>query len=292
MKCPNCHSNDVFKFHNKVWSIDDGQVLRCKACDLTYISPMMSPAEEQLFYENYNQHVKARGMTMTRSVEEFHEKSLPIAEQRLKVVGSYFKSDKKVLEVGSSTGAFLSLIKQCETYACELTHDNRDYSEQFVTGKTFASLESIISQSFDIICMFHVFEHIRNPQEFLSQCLELLNDDGIILIEVPCSEDPLMTIFDLHEYKDFIFQPMHPMVYNEKALDFVFNEAGLSKEHVIYHQRYGLANHLAWLKNKSSGGDETMNVLFSDVTDYSTKLEKLKKTDTIFYVAKRECHDQ
>lgn len=287
MSCPNCDSTDVFEFHDKVWSAEDSVVLRCRNCELIFIDPMMTIEEEREFYENYNQHVKARGMTATQSVEEFHEKSLPIAKQRLEVVGSYFESGKKVLEVGSSTGAFLSLIKNCNTYACELAHDNRDYSKQFVTGGTFASLESIKDQTFDIICMFHVFEHIRDPQMFLSQCLVCLNEGGIILIEVPCSEDPLVTVFELEEYKDFIFQPMHPMVYNEEALDFVFNQAGFSKERVIYHQRYGLANHLAWLKNKRPGGDEMMNELFVDITAYSKKLEQLKKTDTIFYVAKK-----
>lgn len=287
MSCPNCHSDNVLLFHDKVWSSADSRVFKCNDCSLIFIDPMMSEEEERAFYANYNEHVKARGVITTQSVDEFHQKSLPMAQERLSVVEAFFQPGAQVLEVGSSTGAFLSVIPQCETYACELADDNREYSSQFATGGVFESLESVENQSFDVICMFHVFEHIRRSHKFLDQCLKHLKPEGRVLIEVPCSEDPLITIFNMSEYKDFIFQPMHPMVYNEASLDYVFNKAGMTKEKVIYHQRYGLDNHLAWLKNRQPGGDENLQALFGDINGYRQRLQALKKTDTIFYVAKK-----
>lgn len=106
------------------------------------------------------------------------------------------------------------------------------------------------------------------------------------MIEVPCSSDPLLTLYDCEEFKDFVFQPMHPMVYNEKSLDYVFEKAGFKKEEVIYHQRYGLDNHLSWFKNKKSGGDLALKELFSNNENYKKKLQEIKLTDTIFYIAK------
>jgi hypothetical protein len=106
------------------------------------------------------------------------------------------------------------------------------------------------------------------------------------VIEVPCSTDPLIALYKCKEFKNFVFQPMHPMVYNEKSLDYVFKNAGFKKEEVIYHQRYGLENHLSWFKNKKSGGDVELTELFSSNIEYKNKLEGIKKTDTIFYIAK------
>jgi SAM-dependent methyltransferase len=246
----------------------------------------MTESEELDFYKNYNSHVKKRGVTLTESVEEFHQQSQVIAQERLAVVADYFKG-KKVLEVGSSTGAFLSLLNGCNTYACELADANREYSMQYVNGDVYASIDAVTESEFDLICMFHVFEHIREPQIFLKQCTELLKDGGLILIEVPHSEDPLISIFNSEAYKDFIFQPMHPMVYNEKSLDYVFNTAGFDKNNIIYHQRYGLENHLSWFKNAKSGGDATLTKLFSSVIEYKNILEQMKKTDTIYYVASK-----
>ncbi len=109
---------------------------------------------------------------------------------------------------------------------------------------------------------------------------------GYIVIEVPHSDDPLITLYDCEEFKDFVFQPMHPMVYNEKSLDYVFKKSGFYKEEVIYHQRYGLDNHLSWFKNKKSGGDNILSELFASNEEYKKKLISIKQTDTIFYIAK------
>jgi len=286
MNCPNCKSTSTL-IHNKVWSIDNGSVFRCHQCELIFIDPIMTEKEEHEFYKNYNIHVKERGVTLTRSVEEFHQQSKVVAQERLVVVADHF-NNQKVLEVGSSTGAFLSLLDGCETYACELADENREYSEQFVNGDVYASLDLVKESNFDLICMFHVFEHIREPQNFLNKCKTLLKDGGVILIEVPHSEDPLISLFDSNEYKDFIFQPMHPMVYNETSLDYVFNKAGFVKDNVIYHQRYGLDNHLSWFKNGKSGGDIKFTELFSNLLEYKNILEKIKKTDTIYYIASKK----
>jgi hypothetical protein len=48
---------------------------------------------------------------------------------------------------------------------------------------------------------------------------------------------------------------MHPMVYNEKTLDYIIESAGFQKDEVIHYQRYGLDNHISWFKNKKFGGD-------------------------------------
>jgi len=250
-----------------------------------FIYPTMSEKQEKEFYCNYNRHVQDRGVTFDNSLEEFHLKSKVIAKERFEVIKTFFYQ-KKVLEIGSSTGAFLSLLDTCNTNACELSYDNLSYSKQFLSGSAYRSIDDITEGNFDIICMFHVFEHISKPIGFLNKCKSLLNKNGRIIIEVPCSDDPLITLYQSKEFKDFVFQPMHPMIYNEKSLDYVFKKAGLSKDIVIYHQRYGLSNHLSWLKNKKPGGDVNLDMMFGNNTEYKKRLEDLKKTDTIFYFSK------
>jgi 2-polyprenyl-3-methyl-5-hydroxy-6-metoxy-1,4-benzoquinol methylase len=285
MNCKNCNGKKINLFHDKVWSIDNGKVYRCDDCELIFISPMMSKNEENEFYKNYNQHVKDRGVTVNNSIHELHEKSKNTAEERLNIVKKFF-SDKKVLEIGSSTGAFLSLLDRCNTNACELATDNLEYSKQFINGKAYNSIEEVVENDFDIVCMYHVFEHIREPIDFLEKLKPLLNFGGRVIIEVPCSSDPLLTLYNCKEFKDFVFQPMHPMVYNERSLDYVFRKAGFKNKEIIYHQRYGLENHLSWFKNKKSGGDSVLSKLFGPHEDYKNKLQSIRKTDTIFYIAK------
>ncbi len=84
-----------------------------------------------------------------------------------------------MLEIGSSTGAFLSLLDNCNTNACELATDNLEYSKQFINGKAYNSIEEVEDNNFDVICMYHVFEHIREPIKFLNSCKPLLNGGGL-----------------------------------------------------------------------------------------------------------------
>jgi len=273
-----------------VWSTDNGKVYKFNDCELIFITPIMNETEESEFYKNYNNHVKDRGVILQNSIEEFHERSKVIAKERLGVIKSFFKASgsnrKKILKVGSSTGAFLSLLSDCNTNACELATDNLEYSKKFINGNAYNSLEEVEENDFDVICMFHVFEHVKDPVHFLNLCKSLLKREGRIVIEVPCSDDPLITLYNCNEFKDFVFQPMHPMVYNEKSLDYVFAKSGYHKESAIYHQRYGLDNHLSWFKNKQPGGDAELTKFFGSNIEYKNKLEGIKKTDTIFYIAK------
>jgi SAM-dependent methyltransferase len=266
--------------------MEEGAVYQCGSCALIFIDPMMSDEEERLFYQNFNQHVKDRGVTLQNSIEEYHQKLLPVARERWGVVREYF-AGKKVLEIGSSTGAFLAQLDDAHTYACELTDENRVFSKQFITGEAYASIDEVNEYDFDVICMFHVFEHIKQPIAFLKQCQKRLAQGGQIVIEVPCAEDPLISIYDLEAFKDFLFQPMHPMVYSEPSLDHVFGQAGFTKERVIYHQRYGLDNHLAWLRHHKPGGDQRFSELFGSNSLYKQQLEAMKKTDTIFYIVRQ-----
>lgn len=292
MNCPNCKSEDIRLFHNSVWSNENAKVYQCNECTLTFIYPMMSEKEEHEFYKNFNEHIKARGLATGESLENYHNKSLVVAQERMDIVSKYFVEKSKVLEVGSSTGAFLSLLQNCDTSAVEPSDDNREFSKQFITHKAYRLIEDISeSEKFDIICMFHVFEHIKEPARFLTNCKKLLKEDGIILIEVPHIEDPLISIYDIKEFKDFVFQPMHPMIYSVPSLEYIFKQSGFSSTEVIYHQRYGISNHLTWLKYKKPGGNEIFDRIFKEDKEYKRSIEFTKKTDTLFYIV-RMCEIQ
>lgn len=290
MRCPLCKSTETVLFHDKVWSLENGKVYQCKDCDLTFIYPIMTAEETAIFYKNFNKHLMARGVTLSVNTEETHLAGKRDAEERFNVVGRFFSSKKKVLDIGSSTGAFLELIGSvgAECYCVEPSDDNRKYCERFVE-RSYCDVGDIeSSERFDVICSFHVLEHIKDPFSFLRMCSEHLNRKGFIIIEVPNIEDPLLSLYNCTAFKNFYFQPMHPYIYSLKTLRYVFGWAGLKEVEIIFHQRYGLDNHLAWLSKGTPRGDPSLEMLFSSVGEYRKKLEDAKRTDTIFYIAKLE----
>jgi len=249
---------------------------------------MMKEAEEKRFYAAYNEHTKKRGVTLTTDPLELHEKSMGDASNRWGQLADFFMQDGRILEIGSSTGAFLEKCSQkCECVCVEPDSTNRAFASRFSVGQ-YEYLEDVPDgEKFDVICLFHVFEHIRDPFDFLRKCNRLLNAGGSVVIEVPHIEDPLLSVYDLDSYKDFYFQPMHHYIYSVDGLRYVFESEGFYEKDIVFYQRYGLDNHLAWLKKGKPGGDVKFKELFGNSNEYCRALEKAQKTDTIIYIAKK-----
>lgn len=285
MNCPLCSSDNISEIHNRVWSLENGSVFRCKKCDVSFIDPIMTELQEKEFYRNYNEHAAKRGFINIGNPDELHSSSIPIAQERFEIIKNFLTKAKSVLEIGTSSGAFLELLRGVECYGVEPNKDNRTFSKKFCRN-TWEDLSQVPENlNFDIICMFHVFEHIRNPSDFLKNCIHHLNPGGKILIEVPCIDDPLISLYECASYKDFYFQPMHPYIYSRASLEKVFFDVGLNDQEFIHYQRYGLANHLAWLSLGKPGGDPVFNQLFGNLKEYKTTLEKAGKTDTLILSA-------
>ncbi|MFZ5953318.1 MAG: class I SAM-dependent methyltransferase [Candidatus Rifleibacteriota bacterium] len=285
MNCPICRSIRTKLFHNRVWSMENASVYQCEECRLTFLFPVMTEEEEKIFYQNYNAHAERRGVVTHPNPEELHQKSKPVAIERFDQIKHFFENISSVLEIGPSTGAFLELLSNKKRFAVELTKDNRRFCSRFCE-KTFEDISNVDgSMKFDLICMFHVFEHIRNPFDFLGKLKKHMNQNSRIIVEVPNIEDPLISLYNCQAYKDFYFQPMHPFVYNLDSLSFVFKNCGFRKEEAIFYQRYGLDNHLAWLAKGRPGGDPLYHRLFANDEIYKNVLKKNEKTDTLFFIA-------
>ncbi|WP_289023765.1 class I SAM-dependent methyltransferase [Desulfobacter postgatei] len=292
INCPVCGSIAVGRLHNRAWSAPDKTVYRCRQCLAAFLSPMMTRIEEEKFYAAYNDHTRKRGVTLTKDPLELHEKSIPEAVRRWKQLEKYFRQGMSVLEVGCSTGAFIEICSRTCRCACvEPDGANRQFAAQFCREQ-YEYIDQIPDlKQFDLICLFHVFEHIRDPADFLVKCNGLLSPGGVVIIEVPHIEDPLLSLYDLNAYKDFYFQPMHHYIYSVKALNHLFVPQGFMEKEVIYIQRYGLDNHLAWLKNEKPGGNPEFKTLFESCNGtYCKSLERAGKTDTIMYIAAKGRH--
>lgn len=285
--CPLCTHREAAFVSARVWSWENGKVYRCQACDLTFIDPVMDDEQEKKFYKDYGKHVVARGTTLTEDPAELHRKGNVAARERFSKIDGYFKGPQRILEIGASTGAFLELLKGKDCYGVEPADAHRQFLKQFCAA-TYSDLSDVPCEpGFEIVCLFHVFEHIRKPLVFLEQCAQRLKKGGQVIIEVPYIEDPLLKLYNCAAFKEFYFQPMHPYVYSKRSLEHIFSQAGFRVKEFIYYQRYGLDNHLTWLAKGKAGGDPALSLIFRDQSSYKADLERAQITDTIFCVATR-----
>lgn len=300
MKCPHC-LNKATLYHDTVWSLKDGKVFQCEHCELLFLAQTSDASgSAALSYEDYGRYLIERGVVKEDDPAQLHQRGLPAATERFQYIETYFHTDQSVLEIGAAAGSFLSVllshgIAGSRLYAVEPCTTHRQHLDQFLQVRTAKAIEEIPSgELFDIICLFHVFEHIIDNRAFLASVAKHLKKKGKIIIEVPSSTDPLLTVYKSKSFKDFYFQPVHPFVYNPKSLSHIIEAGGFQIEKIIAYQRYGLGNHLNWLANNTPGGNaEFDSIVGSEVNrDYRTSLEQKFLSDTIFLICSTSEHDK
>lgn len=292
LHCPICDSSKIEDYWDQVWGGSGEVVKRCWECELFFLHPQKAVDEQIAFDRNYAQYIAKREEHVSpHSQDSFTDMVEESIWDRYEDIKEYFTGVRSVLEIGAEKGGFLDLIHKdvdlvvgvdaCPEYKDILI--NKGYS-----GYLYVD-EIPKNQRFERICFFSLLEHIIDPFHFLSQLRERLEDSGIMVIELPSANDPLLSLYNIDAFKSFYFQAMHPYVFSAKSIQILVEKCGLKIKHIKYKQRYGLSNHLQWLKGKKPGGSKRFEDIFSQTAKHSyiQSLERYKVTDTLYVIARK-----
>ncbi|AEA43527.1 class I SAM-dependent methyltransferase [Fluviicola taffensis] len=141
---------------------------------------------------------------------------------------------KQLLDIGAGTGHFLTKAKQSgySVLGLEPDEDARKValSENGIELKDLSLLHEL-NQSFDIISMWHVLEHVYNLQADLDKIVSLVNQGGVLIIAVPN-----YTSFDAQYYKEFWAAydvPRHLYHFSPKSIIPLVESKGLKFEKML-----------------------------------------------------------
>lgn len=128
-----------------------------------------------------------------------------------------------------------------------------------------------------------MIEHVTNPIETIQSLVELLKTDGELIIEVPTSNDALLTLYKSKSFSEFTYWSQHLFLFNANSFEILIKKADLTLNWIKHIQRYLLSNHLYWLANGKPGGHKLWNQLNSEVLNqaYESVLAANGLTDTI-----------
>lgn len=272
--CFLCNSKKSRLRHKGVRDNEGIDVLECIECGLVYLSSVNHINEA--FYEN-------SGMLNGKvDLQKYRQQSFMDDSRRAKDLKNVILG-KKVLDFGCGAGGFLHLIKnKCKEIAgVELDKSlNESINKE---GINCYSNISEINDSYDVITLFHVLEHLKDPMLTLQKLKKHLNKDGTIIIEVPNADDALLTLFKNEKFSKFTYWSCHLYLYNNYTLQKICENAGYNVKLIKQIQRYPLSNHLYWLNNGLPGGHVHYNMLNDDILNnqYANILAALGKCDTI-----------
>ena len=238
---------------------------------------------EDYYLQNDHYHQSNRNLTKT-SKETIQIHPLDDDKRRFDDYKDILKG-KSLLDFGSGKGGFINLCNEITSNCCaiELEEANRFYLNQQGID-CYEKIQDLGDRKFDYVTLNHVFEHLIRPLDYISLFHEVLNDDGILIIEVPHAQDFLLDKLNVQAFKDFTLWSEHLILHTKKSLEvFVTSKDQFKLLEMKGFQRYPLSNHLHWLKEGRPGGHELLN----DMEDrefhqhYQNYLDKFNQTDTI-----------
>ena len=199
--------------------------VRCRQCGLIYINPRPTideianyyPAE----YEPFKRHERLQSLPARISYRISFSKRRRIASHGLK--------PGRLLDIGSGSGDFLLEMRAAgwdvhgldiSPAACEAT---RKRGMDTFNGQLFDA--PYPEQSFDLITMWDVLEHVHDPMGHLQRICNLLVPNGRYVVTLPNPES-----LDLFIFKGLwagLDIPRHLYVYPRKTLIAMIEQAGM-----------------------------------------------------------------
>ena len=272
--CYLCGNVDINRLPGSVRDNENLQVLECAKCGLVFLSSFDHIKEG--FYEDSGMHSGEVGIKQWMIETEFDD------DRRFQFVKKIIEN-KAVLDFGCGNGGFLAKAGEIAAVAHGLEPERKYRAHFKALGLDVSRTIPELKESFDVITMFHVLEHLPDPLSILRTIKGILKTGGRIIVEVPNSGDALLRLYRSKPFSEFTYWSCHLYLYNSSTLRELGLQAGYSVDYVKHVQRYPLSNHLYWLAFGRPGGHK--NFAFIDSPELHSAYEKqlggIGATDTI-----------
>jgi SAM-dependent methyltransferase len=208
-------------------------LVRCAACELTFVNPRPSDALLSRFYSgtSYNCHA-ANDNRATRDKAAFV----------LGAIQSEAPFARRLLDFGAGGGWLIRRAKEAGLDAVGYDVGERSLEVCREQGLEVSSdLDALPRRSFDAVLLHHVLEHLPDPSSTLRGLAALLSPRGKLFIEVPnayslrarLSLPALSRHAGLDErYRAF---PIHLSYFGPRALRTLLERAGYRLERLNSH---------------------------------------------------------
>jgi 2-polyprenyl-3-methyl-5-hydroxy-6-metoxy-1,4-benzoquinol methylase len=138
----------------------------------------------------------------------------------------------RILDIGAGTGDFLLTAKNdgWETVGVEPSERAKNIAIQ--KGISFVNeIGDLQNNSFDVITMWHVLEHVPNLELQIRELKRLLKPTGTLIVAVPNFKS-----YDAQHYKTFWAAydvPIHFWHFSKKAIQSLFEKVDMKLEKVL-----------------------------------------------------------
>ncbi|WP_343696143.1 class I SAM-dependent methyltransferase [Flavobacterium sp.] len=153
-------------------------------------------------------------------------------KNKLNLINSEQSQKGKILDIGAGTGDFLLTAKNDGWNVIGIEPSDRAKNIAKQKGISFVEeTASLENNSFDVITMWHVLEHVPNLENQINELKRLLKPTGTLIVAVPNFKS-----FDAKHYGEFwaaFDVPIHFWHFSKKAIKSLFEKVDMKLEKVL-----------------------------------------------------------
>jgi SAM-dependent methyltransferase len=202
-KCPICNSSSFSEYletEDYFFTKEKFSLSKCDSCDFVFTNPVPSFKEIGAYYATekyYSHNSKSKGIisSIYSGVREVNLKN------KYKIV-SEFKDGGSILDIGCGTGEFLNYGKKksWKVKGIEPNENARKFIQDNygIDVEDEPGLKTLKNNSFDVVSMWHVLEHVYDLNDRMQSIKNLLKDDGVAIIALPMIDSPDSKKFGKH----------------------------------------------------------------------------------------------
>lgn len=256
-KCPWCESEKT-QFHlwlkDEFLTQEEFQIYECLKCGLLFTDPRPGKSAIGKYYKSneYYSHQENK----TGFIPKLYESVKSVNLKKKYKMATKGIAKGRVMDIGCGVGDFLHTMEQkgWETVGIEPSEDAKAIAKKRIKAQILdtEAQETLPDNSFDLITMWHVLEHVDDLHWQLNQLERLVKPNGRVVIAVPNYKS-----YDGVFYKEkwaAYDVPRHLNHFNQETLARIFknNNFKLIKTEKLIWDAYYISYMSETYKNHSS----------------------------------------
>jgi SAM-dependent methyltransferase len=230
--CPCCHATGLavlFEAADYI-SHDIFQVIRCSCCGLVMTSPVPDAEAMSHYYPSSYFGVGGRRFSGLGETIISLERA-----RRVRAIQQFYPQSGRILDIGCGRGLMLYELKRngWECYGTELS-ETLTYQLERAGIKAFCKLDvkdcRFPTSFFDVVSLWHSFEHLSDPCSTLDEIYRILKPNGLVVFAVPNFGGWLSQWTRQHWFA--LDVPRHLFHYDRQSLAALIKLHGFSIEHI------------------------------------------------------------
>ena len=294
--CPICNSSKTSKAFDAVDHFSTKEafpIYDCSSCGFRFTNKFPSDDSIGRYYDSpdYISHSDSKTGLINRLYHFFRKQMLGKKVNLVaKQVGPRLKDNIRILDIGSGTGYFLNAAKE-KGYTVTGIEKDSNAREQAIINfrldiKDEQSLWSIENESFDVITLWHVLEHMENLNEVVAKIKSILKPDGVMILALPNHNS-----HDAKKYKGYWAAydvPRHLWHFTPDSVEKLLSKHQFN---IIKQKTMPLdAFYISMLSEKYRGSGSLMQYLRAcsvGTIGYLRSLSDINQSSSVIYIAKK-----